>query len=192
VGDHVYLWVSPTKGIQRFGIKGKLAPRYIGPYEIIEKCGPVAYRLRLLSQLAAIHNVFHVSQLKKCVRVPTEIIEQQEIFVEPDLPYEEHPIKILDQKERSTRRRVVKMYKIQWNHHTKEEATWETESYLNQHYPDFLPPTPGTFISVSVCLSNLGTRFFLRGVGCDTLGVQKSLVDKTRTKERANVRANIY
>jgi hypothetical protein len=192
VGDHVYLRVSPTKGIQRFGIKGKLAPRYIGPYEIIEKCGPVAYRLRLPSQLAAIHNMFHVSQLKKCVRVPTEIIEQQEIFVEPDLPYEEHPIKILDQKERSTHRRMVKMYKIQWNHHTEEEATWETESYLNQHYPDFLPPTPGTFISVSVCLSNLGMRFFLRGVGCDTLGVQKSLVDKTRTKERANVRANIY
>ena len=109
VGDHVYLRVSPTKGVQRFGIKGNLAPRYIGPYEIIEKCGPVAYRLRLPSQLAAIHNVFHVSQLKKCVRVPTEIIEQQEIFVEPDLSYDEHPIKILDQKERSTRRKVVKM-----------------------------------------------------------------------------------
>ena len=152
----------------------------------------VAYRLRLPSQIAAIHNVFHVSQLKKCVRVPTEIIEQQEIFVEPDFSYDEHPIKVLDKKERSTRRKVVKMYKIQWNHHTEEEANWETESYLNQHYPDFLPPTPGTFISVSVCLSNLGTRFFLRGVGCDTLGVQKSLVDKTRTKERANVRANIY
>ena len=76
VGDHVYLRVSPTKGVQRFGIKGKLAPRYIGPYEIIEECGPVAYRLRHPSQLAAIHNVFHVSQLKKCVRVPTKIIEQ--------------------------------------------------------------------------------------------------------------------
>ena len=67
--------------------------------------------------------MFHVSQLKKCVRVPTEIIEQQEIFVEPDLSYDEHPIKILNQKEKSTRRKVVKMYKIQWNHHT-EEVTW--------------------------------------------------------------------
>jgi len=76
VGDHVYLRVSPTKGVQRFGIKGKLAPRYIGPYEIIKECGPVSYRLRLPSQLAAIHNLFHVSQLKKCVRVPTEIIDQ--------------------------------------------------------------------------------------------------------------------
>jgi len=110
VGD--YLRVSPTKGVQRFGIKGKLAPRYIGPYEIIEKCGPVAYRLRLPSQLSAIHIVFHVSQLKKCVRVPTEIIEQQDILVEPDLSYTEYPIKVFDQKERGTRQKVVKMNKI--------------------------------------------------------------------------------
>jgi len=75
VGDFVYLRVSPTKGVQRFGVKGKLAPRYIGPFEIIETCGPVAYRLRLPSQLAAIHDVFHVSQLRKCTRVPTEILE---------------------------------------------------------------------------------------------------------------------
>ena len=71
-GDHVYLRVSPTRGIQRFGVKGKLAPRYIGPYPIIEKCGPVAYRVQLPSDLAAIHNVFHVSQLKKCLRIPME------------------------------------------------------------------------------------------------------------------------
>ena len=107
VGDHVYLRVSPTRGVQRFGVKGKLAPRYVGPYEIIEECGPVAYRLRLPSRLAAIHNVFHISQLKKCVRVPTEIIDQQEILVEPDLSYTEYPLRILDQKERGTRRKVV-------------------------------------------------------------------------------------
>ena len=103
VGDHVYLRVSPTRGVQCFGVKGKLAPRYVGPYEIIEECGPIAYRLRLPSQLAAIHNVFHISQLKKCVRVPTEIIDQQEILVEPDLSYTEYPLRILDQKERGTR-----------------------------------------------------------------------------------------
>jgi hypothetical protein len=76
VGDHVYLQVSPTKGVQLFGVKGKLASCYVGPYEIIEECGPKAYRVRLPSQLAAIHDVFHVSQLKKCVRVPAEIVEQ--------------------------------------------------------------------------------------------------------------------
>ena len=142
-GDHIYLRVSPTRGVQRFRVKGKLASRYVGPYEIIEDCGPVAYRLRLPSRLAAIHNVFHISQLKKCVRVPTEIIDQQEILVEPDLSYTEYPLKILDQKERGTRRKVVKMYKIQWSHHTEEEATWETEDYLNRHYLGFLSSTSG-------------------------------------------------
>jgi hypothetical protein len=67
VGDHVYLKVSPTKGVHRFGIKYKLAPRYIGPYKIMEACGPVAYKLKLPSKLSAIHDVFHVSQIKKCV-----------------------------------------------------------------------------------------------------------------------------
>ena len=147
VGDHVYLRVSPTRGVQHFGVKGKLAPRYVGPYEITEECGPVAYRLRLPSRLAAIHNVFHISQLKKCVRVPTEIIDQQEILVEPDLSYTEYPLRILDQKERGTRRKVVKMYKIQWSHHTEEEATWETEDYLNRHYPGFLSSTSGISLS---------------------------------------------
>jgi hypothetical protein len=89
VGDHVYLRVSPTKGVQRFGIKGKLAPRYVGPFEITEACGLVAYRLCLPSQLAAIHDVFHISQLKKCIKVPTEILEQQAIEIEPDLSYVE-------------------------------------------------------------------------------------------------------
>jgi hypothetical protein len=129
-GDFVYLRVSPTKGVQRFGIKGKLAPRYVGPFEILKVCGPVAYKIRLPSQLAAIHDVFHVSQLKKCIKVPTEIIETTAIEIEPDLSYTEQPIQILDTKERVTRRKTVKMYKILWDHHTEEEATWETESYL--------------------------------------------------------------
>jgi len=144
VGDFVYLRVSPTKGVQRFGLKGKLAPRYIGPFEIIETCGPVAYRLRLPSQLAAVHDVFHVSQLRKCTRVPTEILEPQDIEIESDLSYTEYPIKILDTKERSTRREKVKMYKIQWNQHTVEEATWETENFLQRNFPDFLRTNPGT------------------------------------------------
>ena len=82
--------------------------------------------------------------------------------MEPDLSYDEHPIKVLDQKERGTRRKVVKMHKVQWNHHIEEEATWETESYLNQHFPGFLGSTPGTFISIPIYLSNLGVRFFSR------------------------------
>jgi hypothetical protein len=83
----------------------------------------VAYRLHLPSQLAAIHDVFHISQLKKCIKVPTEIIEQQAIEIEPDLSYVEQPLQILDTKERITRRKRLKMYKILWDHHTIDEAT---------------------------------------------------------------------
>ena len=144
VGDHVYLRVSPTKGVQRFGLKGKLAPRYIGPFEILEICGPVAYRIRLPSRLASVHDVFHVSQLRKCVKIPEEIIEQHDLEVESDLSYVEYPMKILDSKERSTRREKVRIYNIQWNHHTEEQATWETEHYLQQKFPDFLRTNPGT------------------------------------------------
>ncbi|WVZ80276.1 hypothetical protein U9M48_027767 [Paspalum notatum var. saurae] len=87
-GDHVYLRVSPMKGVHRFGVKGKLAPRYVGPFKISEKCGPVAYRLELPPRLAAVHDIFHVSQLKKCLRVPEEEIDTSQVQIEPDLTYE--------------------------------------------------------------------------------------------------------
>jgi hypothetical protein len=144
VGDFVYLKVSPIKGVQMFGIKGKLAPRYTGPYEIIEACGPVAYKLKLPPKIFAIHNVFHVSQLKKCVRLPTEVIAEPEVEIDPDLSYQEHPSKVLDCKERSTRARSIKMYKIQWSNHSEEEATWETEEFLRSNYPECLPKEIGT------------------------------------------------
>jgi hypothetical protein len=98
----------------------------------------VAYRLHLPSQLATIHDVFHISQLKKCIKVPIDIIEQQAIDIEPDLSYIEQPLQILDTKERSTRRNKIKMYKILWDHHTAEEASWETEDYLQKNFPEFL------------------------------------------------------
>jgi hypothetical protein len=141
VRDFVYLRVSPTRGVQRFGIKGKLAPQYVGPFEILKVCGLVAYRICLPSQLATVHDVFHISQLKKCIKVPTEIVESQTIEIEPDLSYTEQPIQILDTKERVTRRKKIKMYKILWNHHIEEEATWETKDYLQNNLREFLKPT---------------------------------------------------
>ncbi|WVZ89330.1 hypothetical protein U9M48_035751, partial [Paspalum notatum var. saurae] len=128
--DHVYLKVSPMKGVHRFGVKGKLAPRYVRPFKITEQCGPVAYRLELPPHLAAVHDVFHVSQLKKCLRMPEEVIDTSQIQIQPDLTYEEKPIKILDQKQRSTRRRTINFYKVQWSNHSEEEATWEQEEFL--------------------------------------------------------------
>jgi hypothetical protein len=112
VGDYVYLKVSPMKGVLRFGVKGKLAPRYIGPFPILEQCGPVAYRLQLPETLSAVHNVFHVSHYKKCLRVPDRTIEVTDVVLEPDLTYSKHPIRVLDQKDRITRRKTLKFYKI--------------------------------------------------------------------------------
>ncbi|WVZ80602.1 hypothetical protein U9M48_028062, partial [Paspalum notatum var. saurae] len=127
--DHVYLRMSPMKGVHRFKVKGKLAPRYVGPFKITEQCGPVSYRLELPPHLAAVHDVFHVSQLKKCLRV------------KPDRTYQEQPIKILDQKQRSTRRRTINFYKVQWSNRSEEEATWGQEEFLQTKYPGFLPST---------------------------------------------------
>ncbi|WVZ58111.1 hypothetical protein U9M48_008417 [Paspalum notatum var. saurae] len=135
--DHVYLRVSPMKGVHRFGVKGKLAPRYVDH----EQCGPVAYRPELPPHLAAVHDVFHVSQLKKCLRVPEEVIDTSQIRIQPDLTYEEKPIKILDQKQRSTRRRTINFYKVQWSNHSEEEATWEQEEFFyEQSIPDSFHP----------------------------------------------------
>jgi hypothetical protein len=150
VSEKVYLRVSPTKGVQRFGVKGKLSPRYIGPYEITEICGPVAYRIRLPERFAAVHNVFHVSQLRKCAHEPeTKVINEANAWIQLDLSLVEHPIRILDTKERKTRRKSMTMYKVLWSHHTEEEAKWETEHYLNTHYPGFLHVQNRKFLSLT-------------------------------------------
>jgi hypothetical protein len=96
VGDHVYLRVSPMKGVCHFGIKGKLSPRYIGPYPILDKYGPTSYQVELLANLSGVHNVFHVSQLKRCMKPPIDVVIKDTILLEPDLTYKAYPIKILD------------------------------------------------------------------------------------------------
>jgi hypothetical protein len=112
VGDHVYLWVSPMKGVCRFGIKGKLAPRYIGPYPIPDKCGPTSYQMELPAKLSGDHNVFHIFQLKRCLKPPTDVVIEDTIPLEPDLTYKAYPIKILDQQDRVTRNKTTQFYKI--------------------------------------------------------------------------------
>jgi hypothetical protein len=130
VGDHVYLRVSPMKGVRRFGIKGKLAPCYIGPYPILDKYGPTSYQVELLTKLSGVHNVFHVSQLKRCLKLPTDVVIKDTIPLEPDLTYKAYPIKILDQQDRVTRNKTTRFYKIQWNEHSEDEAMWEREDFL--------------------------------------------------------------
>jgi hypothetical protein len=122
VGDFVYLKVSPMRGTGRFKVKGKLAPRYVSPFKIFSR-KEVAYQLELPSQLSDGHDVFHVLQLKKCLRIPKEQLPMKELDMGGDLTYSERAIKILDTVERVTCNKVIKMCKVQWSHHTKDEAT---------------------------------------------------------------------
>jgi hypothetical protein len=135
VGDYVYLKVSPMRGIKRFNMKGKLAPRYIGLFKILARRGEVAYQLELPESLAGVHDVFHISQLRKCLRVSEEQIPLEELVVKEDLTYEEYPIKTLEIAKRVTRSRVIKMCKVQWNRYSENEATWEREEELRKSYP---------------------------------------------------------
>jgi hypothetical protein len=137
VGDYVYLKVSPFKGTRRFRVKGKLAPRFVGPFLITKRIGMVAYQLDLPQSLSTVHNVFHISQLKKCLRVPTDAIDLESLKLQAGLTYEEHPIAILDHVERKVKRSMLKFVKVQWSNHSEDEATWEREDRLRQDYPDF-------------------------------------------------------
>jgi hypothetical protein len=122
VGDHVYLKVSPMKDVKRFVVKGKLAHHYIGPFPILKKSGNVACNLELPSSLAGVHDIFHVSELKKCLRAPVDVVLLEVPPLEVDLTYLEHPIKILDQKDCVMRRTMIKFFKIQWSNNTEEKA----------------------------------------------------------------------
>jgi hypothetical protein len=121
-------------------VKGKLAPRYIVPFPIIEKCGTVAYKLDLSPSLAEVHDIFHMLQLKKCLKTPMDIVLPEVTPLEADLSYPKHPIKVLNQKDRVTRRKTIKFFKIQWSNYSKEEATWESEDFLHSRHPDFELP----------------------------------------------------
>jgi hypothetical protein len=141
-GDYVYLKVSPIRGLRRFKVKGKLSPRYISPFRILERKGEVAYQLELPVRLSDVHNVFHISQLNKCLRVPEEQLPLEELNVQDDLTYMEHPVKILDIAERITRSKRIRMCRVQWSHHAEDEATWEREDELHVEFPKlFASPT---------------------------------------------------
>jgi hypothetical protein len=105
------------RGLHRFKVRCKLTPRFIGLFKILEKRDEVAYQLELSSQLSYVHDVFHVSQLKKCLRVPEEQLPREDLDAKEDLSYQEYPVKILETSERVTRNKRIKMYKVQWSHH---------------------------------------------------------------------------
>jgi hypothetical protein len=131
-GDFAYLKVSPIRGTQRFQVHGKLAPRYIGPYKVLNTVGAVAYRLELPEEMSDIHPVFHISQLRRCLkaRVLVETLDLQ-----PDLRYQEMRVKILDTVVKKTRTSEVRVCRVQWSRHGVEEATWEREDALRKEFP---------------------------------------------------------
>jgi hypothetical protein len=142
VGDFVYLKVSPIRGARRFGVKGKLASRYVGPYQILARRGEVAYQLSLPEGLSTVHDVFHVSQLKKCMHVREEQLPVEGLEVQEDLTYIEKPAQILETTVRVTRRKTIRMCKVRWSHHSEEEATWEREDDLMAKYPKHFAGQP--------------------------------------------------
>ena len=134
VGDKVFLKVSPWRKILRFGQKGKLSLRFIGPYEILERIGPVAYQLALLPELAKLHDVFHVLMLRRYRSDESHILPVQEIQVQEDFSYDEEPKAILAREVKQLRNKQVSLVKVLWQHHGREEATWESETTMRTKY----------------------------------------------------------
>ena len=147
VGDRVYLKVAPWKHMLRFGMKGKLAPRYIGTYEVIERIGSIAYRLALHSHLNKIHDVFHVSMLRKAEVDPSRVLPQVPLEIAEDLTLEVKPVKVLDYSEKELMNKKILMIKVLWRSSQIEEVTWERESEMRRKYPELFINTGKNLIS---------------------------------------------
>ena len=142
MGGQVYLKVSPWKGILRFVKKGKLSPRYIGPYEILERIGTLAYRLDLPPKLSRIHNVFHICMLRKYVPHHFHVIRPEPIELQPDLTYAAEPIQILSKEVKQLRSKRVPLVKVLWPNQHREEATWKREDEMREKYPYLFDTEP--------------------------------------------------
>nr|GFC37126.1 putative reverse transcriptase domain-containing protein [Tanacetum cinerariifolium] len=135
IDDKVLLKVSPRKGVVRFGNRSKLSPRYVGPFEIVERIGPVAYRLHLPQELVGVHDTFHVSNLKKCLADVNLHIPLDEVKVDDKLHFVEEPIEILDHGVKKLKRRWIPIVKVRWNSRRGPEFTWEREDEMKHKYP---------------------------------------------------------
>ena len=152
VEDRVFLKLSPWKGVVRFGKRGKLNPRYIGPFEIVERIGPVAYRLDLPEEFSRVHNVFHISMLRKYIPDPSHALEALEIELRHELSYEEQPVQILGREEKELRNKTISLVKALWRNHVVEEATWEREDQMRNQYPHLFHNTGTNFVDENFLL----------------------------------------
>ena len=135
MGDKVFLKVSPWRKVLRFGKKGKLSPRFIGPYEVLEIIEPMVYQLALPPELAKLHDAFHVSMLRKYRSDESHILPVQEIQVREDLSYDEEPKAIMYREVKQLRNKQVPLVKVLWQYHDREKATWEPEETMKAQYP---------------------------------------------------------
>ena len=140
LGDLVFLEVSPMNGVMRFGKKGKLAPRYIGPFEIRSRVGEVAYKLALPPKFSRIHPIFHISILRKYILDPSHLLQPQIVELSENLTYEEYPVAIVDRQIRQFRTKEISTVKVLWSNHTVEHSTWETEAVMRVAYPYLFHP----------------------------------------------------
>ncbi|GJR89984.1 putative reverse transcriptase domain-containing protein [Tanacetum coccineum] len=135
VGDMVMLKVSPWKGVIHFGKCGKLSPRYVRPFKVIDRIGPVAYKLELPDELHGIHNTFHVSNLKKCLADENLIIPLEEIQLDDKLHFIEEPVKIMDWEVKQLKQSRIPIIKVRWNSRRGPKFTWEREDFFKSKYP---------------------------------------------------------
>ena len=146
VGDHVFLKVMPKRGVVRFGKRKKLSPRFIGPFEILERIGTVVYRLALPPSMSGVHEVFHVSMLQKYTPDPAHVVDCGQIEVDTDGTFEEGPVCILDSRDQVLQHKTVRLVLVLWRHYGVEESTWEREDTMRATYP-FLFRDGGTWFS---------------------------------------------
>ena len=135
VWDHVFLKVGPKRGVVRFGKCGNLSLRFIGPFEILERVGTVAYRLALPPSMLGVHEVFHVSMLRKYTPDPAHVVDWGQIEIDTDETFEEGPVCIVDNRDLVLRRKTVRLVRVLWRHYGVEEYTWECEDTMWATYP---------------------------------------------------------
>ena len=143
VWDHVFLKVMPKRGVVRFGKRGKLSPRFIGPFEILERVGTVTYQLALPPSMSGVHEVFHVSILRKYTSDPAHVVDWGQIEIDTDETFEEGPVCIVDSRDLVLRCKTVRLVRVLWRHYGVEESTWECEDTMRATYP-FLFRDDGT------------------------------------------------
>ncbi|GJU92627.1 putative reverse transcriptase domain-containing protein [Tanacetum coccineum] len=146
VGDQVLLKVSPWKGVMRFGKKGKLVPRYVGPFEILERIGPITYRLRLPKELSEVHDTFHVSHLKKCLADANLHVPLDEIKIDKTLHFVKEPLEIMDREVKTLKCSKIPIVKVRWNSKRGHEFTWEREDHMKARYPQLFVAKSGDLV----------------------------------------------